>query len=337
MSTWVAASTAKLYWEVAEQYGIARGELLTAAGLTALALNDPNALIPRDATDALLRALIQRADDPALGLRIARTFDLRTMGFWGYALLSSLTLRQRMQLHLRYYRLHHPSGEVSFRVEGQRAIADFVIPKIPDDIMPVVMDFNVAISCIQLSKHMQDPRPPIELWLTYPERPHHQQLRALTRGLVVFNAPHFRIAFPAKELDRRLSGDPHLLELARAQLEAQLAKLTMLLRGDVLAEVRERLIARLSNDASLENVAADLRVSARTLRRRLSKVGSSFQDLLDEVRRAHAISFLVDTNQAIERVAGYLGYRDPANFRRAFRRWTGAAPAAFRARHRKAS
>jgi AraC-like DNA-binding protein len=334
VSALVSATMVKLYWDIADQYGISRSELLAEAGLDDSELLDPNALVPRAASEALALAMIRRSNDPALGLRIARTFDLRTMGFWGYALLSSLTLRQRVQLHLRYHKLHHPASQVSYRIEGGRAICDFFMPDMSAELLPVIMDCGLAVTCHNLKKHLRCERPDVELWLTYSERPHHRELIALTSGPVVFDAPHFRIAFAEKELDRRLVGDPHLLELAKAQLERQLEKVMRVFSGDLRTEVRERLATRLARDASLESVAADLRISARTLRRRLSGLGLSFHDMLDEVRRTRAISYLVETDQAIERVASYLGYRDPANFRRAFRRWTGDAPSDFRRRHR---
>jgi AraC-like DNA-binding protein len=325
-----------LYWQVADDYGIPHAELLEAAGIDADALNDPNGMVANEAAEEVLRALIKRTNDPALGLRMAKVFDLRKMGFWGYALLSSLTVRQRIQVHLRFYKLHQPGGQVSFRVEGGRALLDFVMPQMPADLVPVIIDAALAISCTHLAKQLQCARPDVEIWLPTPEQPHHRELRALVSGPVVFEAPHLRVSIPEHELDRRLLGDPHLFELAKEQLETQLEKVTQVFQGDLLLQVRERLATRLSGDSSLESVAADLRVSARTLRRRLNELGASFQAVLEDVRRARAISYLVETNQAIERVAGFLGYRDPANFRRAFRRWTGAAPADYRKQHQRA-
>jgi AraC-like DNA-binding protein len=187
-----------------------------------------------------------------------------------------------------------------------------------------------------MAKQFQCPRPDLELWLPIPERPHHRELRALVSGPLVFAAPHLRVSLPEKELDRRLLGDAHLYELAKEQVETQLSKVMQAFQGDLLLQVRDRLATRLSGDASLDSIAADLRISARTLRRRLNELGASFQGVLEEVRRARAISYLVETDQGIERVAGFLGYRDPANFRRAFRRWTGAAPADYRRQHQRA-
>jgi len=330
----VSAGLAKLLWAVAEQHGIPRSELAAAAALDDAELRHPDALIPRAAADGLLRALMNRTGDPALGLQLARAYDLRAMGFWGYALLSSLTLRQRLQLHIHYHRLINPAGRLSFSIQGDRATVDFQAPDVAVDLMPVLMDFAMTLSCVQFGKHVASAVPDVELWLPYAERPHHRELRALVTGPVVFDAPHLRFRFAAKELDRRLAGDPHLLELAKTQLDAQLAKLSTVWNGDVVAAVRQRLVARLAEDASIERIARDLQVSARTLRRQLSDFGASFQQLLEETRLAHAVSDLLDTNHAIKQVAARLGYRDPSNFRRAFRRWTGRAPADYRAEHR---
>jgi AraC-like DNA-binding protein len=338
VSKLISANTIKLYWKVAEQYGISRHALLAAAGLQSHGLHDPSGMVPNEQAEEVLRTLIKHAKDPALGLRLAHAFDLRAMGFWGYALLSSLTMRERIQIHLAYSKLYQPNGQASFRIEGGRAIIDFTLPEVPPDLLVVVGDMGLGITSLQLAKQFQCARPDVELWLTYPEQPHHRALRALVSGPVVFEAPNFRASFPEQELDRRLLlGDAHLFALAKEQLEAQWVKVTQVLQGDLLVQVRERLATRLASDASLESVAADLRISARTLRRRLNELGASFQNTLEEVRRTRAIRYLTETDQAIERVAQHLGYRDARNFRRAFRRWTGAAPADYRKQHRRAS
>ncbi|MEY4514190.1 MAG: hypothetical protein RLZZ450_6312 [Pseudomonadota bacterium] len=86
-----------------------------------------------------------------------------------------------------------------------------------------------------------------------------------------------------------------------------------------------------------ERIARDLRVSARTLRRRLGALGTSFQELLEDVRRGRAIAYLVESEVAVEQISVQLGYGDPANFRRAFRRWEGVAPSTYRAERRAAA
>jgi AraC-like DNA-binding protein len=87
------------------------------------------------------------------------------------------------------------------------------------------------------------------------------------------------------------------------------------------------------NDAgflSLDETARALGLSARTLKRRLDEEGTSFSAILDEQRRARALLLLRSPELSVDTIAERVGYSDIANFTRAFRRWTGTTPTAFR-------
>ena len=129
---------------------------------------------------------------------------------------------------------------------------------------------------------------------------------------------------PARELDEERAGDPCLqLDGPRGASSSELVQ-----------DVRERLQRRLARDATLDQIANDLRLSGRTLQRKLGEAGASFQGILTDVRMARAHSYLTETDDPVGAIATRLGYGDAANFRRAFRRWTGMPPGDFRARHR---
>jgi len=322
----------------ADRYGIPRSKMLQAALLSEHELADPDARVPEQALWDLMRFLRKESGDPALGVRMADALDLRAQGYWGYALLSSMTLRERMGIHVRYSK-GRSSVPVEMRIEGELAIIDFDVSHLDKDLIPLVCDWGATTSCLQHSRHLFPEPCGITLWLTYPEQPHHHEMRERLSGVViVFNAPCNRFSFPARDLDRPLPGDPHLGKLVVKQLESRLESQRAEQVGStgpaLVQLVRARLVARLANDASLERIARDLRVSARTLRRRLGALGSSFQELLEDVRRGRAIAYLVDSEVAVEQISVQLGYGDPANFRRAFRRWEGVAPSAYRAQQR---
>ena len=331
----VISGLARLVVSVAERHGLARAELLERAALSERDLADPEAFVPHTALFALLRTVMQRTGEAALGLELARAYDLKAMGRFGYALMASLTLRQRLELHQRYSELHNPLGRVSLRVEGDRFIGEWNAEHVPQDVLPVLMDCAVAFVAMQYAKDLNTATPDLKFWLPFSERPHHREIRALVSGPIMFDAPQFRVEIDARELDRRLgTSDPHLFDIAKRQLEDQLVAPGAVVGGNVLEQVRARLAVRLANDASLEQIARELRRSPRTLRRQLRDLGASFQDLLDEIRQARATTYLLETDRAIKQVAADLGYSDSSNFRRAFRRWTGAAPEAFRAAQR---
>jgi AraC-like DNA-binding protein len=319
-----------------QHYGIPRARLLQAASLTEPELDDPSGLLSERALWDLMRFIRAESGDEALGLRLVAAFDLRTQGFWGYALLSSTSVRERMERHARYSQLR-TSISFSLRVDGQHAMVDFDLSPVPRDLVALICDWGIGTACVQHRRRLQRVESGLQLWVSYPEQPHHRELRELVGGAIVFDAPCTRMQFPASDLAQQLEGDPHLGRLAVVQLERQLLMLRERRPSagqELLDEVRTRLGARLGGDASLERIAQDLHVSARTLRRRLGALDSSYQALLAEVRLRRALAWLTETDLAVEQIAEQLGYGDPANFRRAFRRWKGLTPSGFRAAER---
>ncbi|HKU42099.1 MAG TPA: AraC family transcriptional regulator ligand-binding domain-containing protein [Polyangiales bacterium] len=323
-----AAGYLTLIAHVASKYGIAQTDLLRAAALSAIDLNDPDARIPSAAFYAALRHVLERSGDPALGFRLAHALDLRKQGFWGYALLSSQTMRDRIDVHRRYQSLRAPAA-FEFRVEGDRAVFEVSSHGIPPDLVTTVLDWGFAGACLQHRRRLTRADPELELWLHYAERPHHGELRAIVGGPVVFEAACDRLQLPAADLDQRLPGDPDLAKLARSQLDKLLAAPAPRALPEL---VRERIDLRLAENASLDRIARELRLSARSVRRQLSAAGTSYHALIEELRRARACSWLADPSQRVDEIARQLGYGDASNFRRAFRRWTGLSPSAYRRR-----
>ena len=97
--------------------------------------------------------------------------------------------------------------------------------------------------------------------------------------------------------------------------------------------VRQVLASRLgAGVTTLAQVARQLKMSERSLQRRLAGEATSFEVLLDEIRHQLALRYLADPRVAISEVAYLLGYSEPSPFHRAFRRWTGNTPGERRAR-----
>jgi AraC-like DNA-binding protein len=330
----VAAGIVEVACTVGERLGVPRSESLYVAALESEDLRDPSRRVSSDAIVAISRYLLERTGDRALGIRYAEAMDLRTQGFWGYLFMSCLTVRQAAELLARFQRLRTTSS-LTFKVEGDWAIFEPATEvAIPPDLEVIFGDTYVASFCLHRRRWLPEAHGEMQAWLTYAEEPHHKELRALVGGPLSFGAPLNRLQIPAWELDLPgLRSDPHLLRLAEEQLERQLTELEHERAPDLTEQVRDRLAARLHEGASIERVARELRLSARTLRRRLEQLGITFQALLADVRRTRAVEYLLHSEEAVERIAERLGYGDPSNFRRAFRRWTGQPPAAYRAEH----
>ena len=102
------------------------------------------------------------------------------------------------------------------------------------------------------------------------------------------------------------------------------------LRTGAAGKVRKILLRDVANRPALEDVAKLLKTPSRTLRRQLRLQDTSFRKLSDELRVYVALRYLRDTRMTNEDIAFALGFSEAANFRHAFRRWTGKAPNDFR-------
>jgi AraC-like DNA-binding protein len=101
----------------------------------------------------------------------------------------------------------------------------------------------------------------------------------------------------------------------------------------MVAALRRALLSRIAQgETEIEAVARSLATSVRSLQRRLSAAGTSYQEVLDSTRRDGASRYLDDRTLSIGEVAYLLGYSEPAAFHRAFRRWNGTTPQEFRLR-----
>jgi AraC-like DNA-binding protein len=121
--------------------------------------------------------------------------------------------------------------------------------------------------------------------------------------------------------------------VSHSLLQAQASKhLQLLSSEDPLVIKLRRLIQERLDDGrlSLDVVAGALNMPARTLQRRLEEAGLNFRLLVDDARKAAAEHYLRDTNMPLAEMAVALGFADHASFNRAFKRWTGSSPGAFR-------
>ncbi len=104
----------------------------------------------------------------------------------------------------------------------------------------------------------------------------------------------------------------------------------MQIKIGIASRVREALLINLARPTRFDAIARGLKMSARTLKRRLRVEGTSYRKVVDELRTQLAIKYLRDTDLTLEDIASSLGFRDATNFQHAFRRWTKKTPGEFR-------
>lgn len=162
------------------------------------------------------------------------------------------------------------------------------------------------------------------------------EIAALTRIMgvpVMANAPATAVFLDAQRLNNPLIQSNNATH--NTCKAACTAELKALLRPyDVSIQVQTHLLNAKGAMPSLADIADRLHLSPRTLRRRLDLLGTSYNALTNDVRKKIAIRFLMDTALTTEQIAEQLNYSDAANFRHAFKRWTGRSPREYRAAFR---
>jgi AraC-like DNA-binding protein len=176
------------------------------------------------------------------------------------------------------------------------------------------------------------PVPPryVELACERPADP--EQWAAALGAPVTFAVRLSRIVYPSPTTEiTSATWDPRLARILGRHADELLARLGD--RTSWSGKVRDAIVAELRRgEVQLASVATAVAVSERTLQRRLRDEGTSFEALLDETRFALASSYLRDPALGIAEIAWLIGYAEIAAFYRAFRRWTGSTPAAYRSR-----
>ncbi|WP_437809797.1 AraC family transcriptional regulator ligand-binding domain-containing protein [Sorangium sp. So ce1078] len=334
------ARTAAQLADHAAQRGADRAALLEAAGLEAAgleaaALADPDARVPLPAFYALLEAAVAAAADPHLGLDFAGRFQPEHFDALGFLAMSSPTLGEALERMLRYQQIWNEGERYTLEIRGRCAHLTFA-PHGPDrpahGQVAEMFAFDVLVNA---GRMCGDPIQAVAVRFRHaPEGDPEEKARRLGSP-VLFGAPQTELVMPVEALDRPL---PHANEALAAFLERHVRVIAASLPGAAPPALSERVRAllgeRLREGADLGALAARLRMSPRTLQRRLGDEGTSIHALLDEVRRGRAAA-LLEADMAIGEVAYVLGYSEPSAFHRAFRRWTGVTPEAFRARARE--
>lgn len=310
------------------QRGHAEARVLEGTGLSLAQLDEPMRQVPLATGSLVFLNACRLSGDPGLGLAIGRQLNLRSHGFLGYAILSSRSIGEALDLCIRYFRTRTSLLEIRLFREDDAAVVqlDEGLPLGP--LGPLLLDAVMTLMLV-CGRQVTGRDFHGELRLAMPRQPHHDQWPEAARATLRFDCPFNQIRFPRIGLQLPIgTPDPQLQQMALAQCEEELQRLHD--SGGLLAEVRQLIKRHLAEDASVERIASELGMSARTLRRRLDELGTSYQMILEQLRRGRAVELLLHTPDGIDAIAADLGYEDPSNFSRAFKRWTGLSPRAYR-------
>jgi AraC-like DNA-binding protein len=331
----ILSALVKSVVDAAAAIGLDADALAARAGIDPAALADPDARIPL-AQDIRLWELLS---EQPVGLALGEKLGVSSVGVIGYAMQHGATVGDALEWQQRYRAVVHP--DVIPRVErrdhgaGPRAVFTHVVPPPFARLRQPVDAYAAAIvSTMRGLTGRDDVR---AAFVTFPlSRPADPERYEQFFGCpVAWSGTAIEVAFDADLLDLPLPrADARLFGYLARRADELLERLPAQARWT--ERVREEIGAMLAQgEPRLEALARRMATSERTLHRRLAEEGSSFSMLLDEARRERAQLLLGDRTLSCSEIAFLLGYAEPAVFFRAFKRWTGTSPQAYRNQSRR--
>jgi AraC-like DNA-binding protein len=308
--------------------GVDAGALLAQVGLSVEALADPNRRHPLEVTTRLWRLAVEATRDPAFGIEVARHSTFQTFHALGFSVATSATLREGLERIARFFAIVTDAADVRLRTETKRLRLTVHLRPSADPADEAVDAFVAATVrlCRTLCGRAFSPlavdlrrAPPADTapYLRYFRVP------------VTFGASLDALAFDRASAEARLAtANP---EIARAN-DAVAADYLARLRDTRLApRVRDVITHQLpQGDPDPAVVARRLGMSLRNLQRKLADERTSFLALLDDVRSSLARGYLDEGRYSVSEITYLLGFAGVSNFSRAFKRWTGVSPSAYR-------
>ena len=328
-ATTALTSWAKAIRKALDAAGVDSARLFAEAGLDRAALDDPNARYSVEGTTRLWRLAVAATGDDAFGLTVARHVNQTTFHALGYSLTASTTLREAFERMLRFFRLVTDAGDIRFELQDDRYCFAMIPQQYGVQPAPEATD-AFALLVVRLCRmlHQRDFSP---LAVSFC-RPAPRNLAAFERAFrapLRFDQPQNALWFSRQVFEQKLeSANP---ELARQNDQVAVRYLAQMEKQNLRARVHAALIEQLpQGEPSQERMAAALHLSARNFQRKLAEEGTSYTQLLNDTRRDLALSYVRDPAYSLGEITFLLGFSDASSFNRAFKRWTGQSPSAYR-------
>ena len=312
----------------ARRQGHDYGPLLQRLGISAELLSQPKARIAPEQFAGLLQQLWLELDDEYLGFGHGPS-RRGTFAMMCHALIHCRTLEKALNRGLLFYSLFPEAPRLSLTYEGEMARLSLDDSELwdPDHFLSE----SLLLIWYRLGSWLIGQRIRLEqASFSYPKPQHAAEYELLFPCPLQFASASSSLLFQRRYLDMPLLQDErtlkHFLERSPADLLARPDE------GDSLSSRLRRLLSRDTEHwPDLESVAQQLHVSPQTLRRHLREEGASFQGLKDQLRRDIAIYHLGRADLSLQQIAEQLGFSEPSAFHRAFKKWTGLTPGAYRA------
>ena len=315
--------------EAAQARGVNAQQLALAAGMPAASLGPLPDSLAADDYVRLLAVGAQLADDPHFGLHVGERVKLGTYSVYGLILLSCKDFGQVFQQTLRYEQLAHDLGASNLALDGAQAQYQWIsnYPSanrhLVESVFAGIRVFSTWLAGTAL--------PSSKMQFTHQMAADASEYERIFGAAPLFGEPVNAVHFDADLLAWPVpNADVGLYPVLQQHAETLLKERARSGQG-IAAQVHAAIIKNLAHDrVRLSSIADELKLSPRTLQRKLNEAGASFQQVLDQARFALATDYLRQDSLSLVDISFLLGYQEQSAFTHAFKEWAGVNPGAWR-------
>jgi AraC-like DNA-binding protein len=314
--------------EIVSRWGVDEAQLLGPFGITRQDLTDPNRTFSLDVALDIYERAVKLTGDPALGIYLGLQMRVTGHGILGFAAMSAGSLREAILLGAKYMAIRITALSIETQVVegvGTMVLREHAPLRGAREGYP----FALLLGFWSMGRALLGRDYDASLDFAFPRPSYFDRFASALPPARFAQPQHQLVLHDLSALEARLAmADAASLRMAKDQCAQILQSLG--LDGQLAPRVRSLLARSAKGILTLDGAARALHVSTRTFRRRLDAEGVTFSGLADDERKRRALLLLRSNELSLQEVGDRLGYSDVANFSRAFRRWTGKTPAAYR-------
>jgi AraC-like DNA-binding protein len=288
-------------------------------------LDDPDMPMPAGGVLVFLAEAAKRCDCPTFGLRLASRQDLSVLGPLWLLMRSADTVGQLIADLARYYVIHtRGSGIGTIAADDGSLFVTYQMGRQLRGDDRQVIELGMALFCNELRHHAPPQWEPASVQFCHRAPSDLRLHRRFFGPAISFDQDRNAVRVQAEVLARPLAAAN---ERSRRMMSAVLAGRQLRTPAAALSRIEGAIRAMMPfSDCTLDEVAATIATSSRTLQRQLAENGTTFQKLRDQVRADLALKYLRQSTLRFAEISEILGFAEPSVFTRSFRRWHGSTP-----------
>jgi AraC-like DNA-binding protein len=302
-------------------------------GIDPTALSDSEARFARSSYDQLWPAAAKWTGDAGIGLHVGEQIQPRAVNILGYLLMSSATVGEGMERTIHYHRVIAGENWIELDKRPGSMSIRLISESLPAEARALHTEYIALLLLKLLSWASGDDVQATEVQFMHPGLVDEAEYRRILKCAVRFQCPENTILLSETVVHRpSLNANPEISQIHREFADHQLAEFG---EESVTHAVAKHIASLMEvGPCDLPTLAKRQHMSPRTLQRRLADEGTTFQKILESVRRNLCLRHLEWAHIPLSEIAYLAGFADASSFNRAVRRWTGQTPLRYRQTHR---